>query len=123
MNTHVRIARILVPALVAVGLTFTSSPPAEAALSDCPSGNLCLWSGTNYTGTLKKIPTSGAYSSTTLPTIRSYYNKRSYRSLLFSGASGTGSSLCIPSNTASPNLSGWATSAKSAYLSATVTFC
>ncbi len=123
MITHALIARILSIAVIATGLTFGGSVPANAALADCPSGYLCLWSGTNYSGTLKKISTSGSYVSTTLPTIRSYYNKRSNRSVLYSGSSGTGSNICISSNTASSNVTGWPSTAKSAYLSTTVPFC
>ena len=123
MNIHARIARLTASFLVAAGLVVASPTQASAALSDCPSGYLCLWSGTNYTGTLKKISVTNSYVSTSLPTVRSYYNKRSYRSLLYSGTGGTGSNACVSSNVASPNVSGWPSSAKSVFLSSTVSFC
>jgi hypothetical protein len=45
-------AGALLLAGVGVGL---GAAPAHAAKSDCPSGALCVWTGTNYSGTMGKV--------------------------------------------------------------------
>lgn len=40
--------------LAGVGVTLGAAP-AHAAKSDCPSGALCVWTGTNFTGTMGKV--------------------------------------------------------------------
>ena len=96
--------------------------PAEATLNDCPSGSMCLWSKPNYAGTIKKISTTGAYRSTGLSTVGSYYNNRSKRSWLHATPDGSGTYTCLDPGRRSANVSGWQSSAKAVYL-ATITDC
>jgi hypothetical protein len=96
--------------------------PAEAALSDCPSGSVCLWSGTKYRGTMKAISTAGSYRSIGLPSVNSYYNNRAKRTWLHQSSDGSGSYTCLNPDARSSDLSGWQETAKAVYL-ATVTDC
>lgn len=95
---------------------------AEAAASDCPSGYVCLWSSTNYSGTMKKISTTGAYKSIGLTTVESYYNNRTKRTWLHEKADGSGQYVCLDPGARASSLSGWEDNAKAVYL-ATITNC
>ncbi|MER7405067.1 peptidase inhibitor family I36 protein [Streptomyces sp. NPDC000070] len=47
-----------VAALALAGTAFSGS--AHAAASDCPSGWLCVWSGTQYSGWMQKVQYNNA---------------------------------------------------------------
>ena len=100
--------------------SLTSS--ASATLSECPSGYLCVWSGTSYSGTVKKFSTVGQYTSIGLNGNQAVYNNRSKRSLLEQQRSGSDVSLCLAPGESRANLSGWQESAQGVYLS-TATAC
>lgn len=108
---------------LALSLTATVHvAPAQAAPSDCPSGSMCLWSKPNYAGTLKKISATGAYRSTGLSAVGSYYNNRSKRTWLHATSDGSGTYACLDPGRRSSTLSGWQSGAKAVYL-ATITEC
>jgi hypothetical protein len=45
------IKRALVALLMSIGVIVgLGAVPAQAALSDCPSGYMCIWTSTNFTG-------------------------------------------------------------------------
>ncbi|MFI5430213.1 peptidase inhibitor family I36 protein [Aeromicrobium sp. UC242_57] len=105
-----------------IGISLFSAGPAEALASDCPSGYMCWWSGTNYSGTMKKTAATGAYHPTGMSTIESYYNRRTKRTWLHQTADGSGSYVCLEPGARSGNLSGWQDNAKAVYL-ATIANC
>jgi len=94
----------------------------KVSLSQCPSGYLCLWSSTNYTGSFAKYANSGSYADINLPTVRSLWNNRSKRSFIYSGYDGRGSSACYGPGARTTSLSGWRILANSVYVSST-TYC
>ena len=102
--------------------SFWSAGPADAALGDCPSGYMCLWSQPNYSGTIKKISATGSYKAIGLTTVESYYNHRSKRTWLHESSTGSGSYICLDPGARASSLSGWQDNAKAVYL-ATVTDC
>ncbi|VXB03751.1 peptidase inhibitor family I36 protein [Aeromicrobium sp. 9AM] len=99
-----------------------SAGPADAAIGDCPSGYMCLWSQPNYSGTIKKINATGSYKAIGLSTVESYYNHRSKRTWLHSTTDGSGSYVCLDPGDRASSLSGWQDNAKAVYL-ATITNC
>lgn len=48
---------------VAAGV-LASAAPAHAAVTDCPTGNFCIWTLNNYTGTRYTINYSDIYAGT-----------------------------------------------------------
>lgn len=122
MTTHSRITRMALTIVIAVGAALIAPGPAAAARSDCPSGYFCVWTGTNYSGTIQRINVTNSYRAINLNATRSYYNNRSQRTWLHSSATGGGSTQCINPGRSSGSTSGWQASAKAAYL-ATVTSC
>jgi hypothetical protein len=91
-------------------------------LSDCPSGYFCVWSGTNYTGTIQRFAATNAYRTISLSATKSYYNHRSQRTWLHEDPDGGGSSTCINPGASKTSTTGWQTTAEAVYL-ATVTNC
>ncbi|MFJ9909819.1 FG-GAP-like repeat-containing protein [Streptomyces sp. NPDC101152] len=84
MNRH--LFRLLVAAGSMALATIPLAAPAQAgarSASSCPSGYLCAWSGTNTTGSMMKtrtnMPTMGSWNNK----IRSYWNRTSRISCLF----------------------------------------
>jgi hypothetical protein len=63
------------PMLILMACSVTVTMPALAALSDCPSQSLCLWSGDNFTGAMQVVPapagTKIECAQSTLPEVRS----------------------------------------------------
>ncbi|WP_456695897.1 peptidase inhibitor family I36 protein [Aeromicrobium sp. P5_D10] len=108
--------------IAVTGINLAVSTPAEAALSDCPSGYMCVWSGKGYSGTMKKYNSTGAYKSISLNTVDSYYNNRSKRTWLHATSNGSGTYSCLGPGQRNKDLAGWQTSAKAVYL-ATITDC
>lgn len=89
-------------------LTATASDEAEGAdettgdvqmlsISQCGARSFCLWSNSGFTGTFTQTTSPGptAVSSTTS---RSVLNKTGRAVRVFSGANGTGSSVCYAPN-------------------------
>ncbi|MCW2829599.1 MAG: hypothetical protein JWP31_291 [Aeromicrobium sp.] len=116
---------VLTSALVTLAASVTVyglQAPANAALSDCPSGYICLWTGSQYTGSMRKVSTTGSYQSIGLASVNSYYNHRSRRTWLHATTDGSGTYSCLAPGARSGNVSGWQESAKAVYLS-TVTNC
>lgn len=92
-------------------------------LSQCPSGNFCVWSGPGYEGTLKRFTNQSQYTSIGLNSVGSFYNNRSKRVYVYGNSSGT-PSACYGAgvkkfDTSSSN---WLSKAKGTYLS-TATSC
>lgn len=127
MTATKQIVRLASLALVAVAFVVVprSSQGAQVspfALSECPSGTFCLWSGTNFSGSVQKITTTNAYRSITLSSTQSYYNNRTRRTWLHDQSDGSGSTVCINPGASKATTSGWQTTAEAAYL-ATITTC
>lgn len=108
--------------IAVTGINLAVSAPAEAALSQCPSGYMCLWTGPNYDGTIKKVSATGSYKSIGFKTVGSYYNNRSKRTWLHATSDGSGTYGCLQPGARAVALSGWQSKAKAVYL-ATVTDC
>ncbi|MFB8177649.1 FG-GAP-like repeat-containing protein [Streptomyces sp. NPDC055966] len=94
-----RLKRLLVAAgtmaLAAVSLT----APAQAATtsaSACPSGYLCGWSGTNETGSMMKTRTNMTTMGTWDNKIRSYWNRTSSVSCLYTDPNYNGTFFADP---------------------------
>lgn len=111
-----------IAALALAGTAFTGSAHAEdvsaKAASDCPSGWLCVWSGTEYTGRMQRVQYDNAdLSPHTVFATSTYsifnngkscdvrlYGGKNYTNLLGTlkrgqkGSSATGSPLKILSN-------------------------
>jgi hypothetical protein len=108
--------------LITSATTFGLQGSAQAAKGDCPSGYICLWSGSQYGGTMKKFASTGTYHSIGLSFVNSYYNNRTKRTWLHSASDGSGTYVCLSPGAQSGSVSGWQESAKAVYL-ATVTNC
>ncbi|GAA3525141.1 hypothetical protein GCM10022234_22620 [Aeromicrobium panaciterrae] len=91
-------------------------------IGQCPSGYFCVWSGTNFTGTIWKTNTTSSYKSIGPSTIHSLYNNRTKRSTLYELSGGGGLSDCYNAGEQYSSLSGWRITANSVYLS-TTTLC
>ncbi|MEO6471616.1 MAG: peptidase inhibitor family I36 protein [Aeromicrobium sp.] len=104
-------------ALGSIPAVANASGASTNSLSSCPSGYLCLWSGTSYTGTIQKFSSTGSYHAITLPTTGSLYNNRTKRSNVYEGSGGSGVWACFNPGAKNAALSGWLTSAGSVYLS------
>ena len=127
MNTKRYVGpRRLIPATCIAMLALAASlSPATAStdsLSQCPSGYMCVWSGTNYSGTMQKFSATGSYKAITLSSIQSAYNHRSYRSYVHEQSDGSGVFACFNPGNRNSNLSGWLENAEAVYLS-TATNC
>jgi hypothetical protein len=92
------------------------------SLSQCYSGYFCIWSGTNYTGSIQRFSSTGSYRSITLSTVRSLYNRRSARTFLHEAADGSEHYSCYAPGQRSADLAGWRQNAEAVWLS-TVTSC
>lgn len=116
--------------LTAIAAALASTVPGPAGADDvdvqsigqCPSGYFCVWSGTNFTGTIWKTNTTNSYKSIGPSTIHSLYNNRTKRSTLYELAGGGGLSDCYNAGEQYSSLAGWRTTANSTYLS-TTTLC
>ena len=107
-----------------LGATTYSSltSPVSAIASECPSGYLCVWSGTSFTSTMKKFSATSQYTSIGLNANQAIYNNRSKRAFLEQQKSGSDVSLCLAPGESRSNLSGWQETAQGVYLS-TATAC
>lgn len=132
MRTHhlASFCRSLVRATLASAVALALFLPTEAgavprvatAKSDCGSGYFCVWSSTNYSGSIQRFSSTNSYRAITLSSTRSYYNNRSYRTWLHAEPNGGGSTVCINPGGSVAVTSGWQTLAEAVYL-ATITSC
>lgn len=97
----------LAAVVASTGLVGFTAGPASAAWSDCPSGYLCAWTGTNATGTMGKVQ----YNNTNLLQYNAFNNARSVYNngascsvTIFTGVSYTGTSVNLPRKTGYANL-------------------
>lgn len=106
-----------------------ATPPAPAAafavagiepfaLSDCPTGTACLWSGTGYTGFLWKNTSTDVVVNRPagMTATGSMWNRTNYYLRLYSGSNGTGSTACYGQGWQG-TLTGWAADARSLRMS------
>lgn len=126
--TTLKIARVALTASL-LGAVLVSQPIAShadsispLALSECPSGNFCVWAGTNFSGAMQRISTTNAYREISLAATKSYYNNRTKRTWLHDSPDGSGSTVCIGPGAQKVITTGWQTTAEAAYL-ATITNC
>ncbi len=99
----IRLARLLAPL---VGCLLVVAPAEGAAADDmsplsssqCGSGEFCLWSAPAFQGQLMSA-TSGDTMSLPFATSRSVWNRTPHAARVYSGAGGTGSSVCIAPGT------------------------
>jgi hypothetical protein len=120
----------LMMAAALIGVQGTAAPSSAQAedqlvtmsLSQCYSGYFCVWSGTNYTGSIQRFSSTGSYRSINLSTVRSLYNRRSARTFLHEAADGTARYSCYGPGQRSSDLTGWRQTAEAVWLS-TVTSC
>ncbi|MEU5215377.1 FG-GAP-like repeat-containing protein [Streptomyces sp. NPDC020807] len=94
--------------LTSAALVGTAAAPAQAAVSDCPSGYFCAWKSDNATGTMYKTNVNTATLGTWDNTFRSVVNRTSkvaclYDAANYSDAEANGA-MVIPS---SPSGSEW----------------
>lgn len=115
MKTSKALTSISLLALT-IGINLASAGPAAALASDCPNGYMCWWSGTNYSGTMRKTAGTGTYHPTGMSAIESYYNHRTKRTWLHQTSDGSGSYVCLKPGARSGSLPGWQGNAKAVYL-------
>lgn len=114
-----RLGAVLLGAFLTVNAIST---PASADIDDCPSGYMCIWSGTGYpNGPSYKTNATGSYKTFSTK-VGSFYNNRSKRTYLHEKADGSGTYVCLAAGSHSSSVSGWKNTAKAVYLS-TVTAC
>lgn len=106
----------------------TAAPAAVAApviveiepfgLSECPTGTLCLWAGSQHTGSLWRNTSTDVIVNrpANLSTTKSMWNRTNYYVRLYSGANGTGSTACYAQGFQG-TLTGWAAAAGSLRMS------
>lgn len=99
-----------------------TASPAAASKGQCPSGRMCVWSGTNFTGAMESFSSTGSYLGIDLSTSRSAFNNRSKRTYLNRQSNGSGYYSCFGPGNSDSSLSGWQLSAEAVYLS-TYTNC
>ena len=117
-------------AAILLGIQGTASPSSAEpedqfvtmSLSQCYSGYFCIWSGTNYTGSIQRFSSTGSYRSINLSTVRSLYNRRSARTFLHEASDGSAHYSCYPPGAQWSDLTGWRQTAEAVWLS-TVTSC
>lgn len=107
---------------VVVGKAATSDDPVMTTLStsQCGSGYLCVWSESNYQGTIQRFSTQSKYTSISIR-VRSFYNNRSKRVYIY-GDPGGSPSACYGAGTKRATTTSWVPSAEGTYLS-TATSC
>lgn len=132
MRSHsfrpIRLRSIVASLALATFLAVNGAAPADAAASptraksDCGSGYFCVWSSSNFSGTIQRFSATNSYRAITLSSTRSYYNNRSYRTWLHAEPSGGGSTVCVNPGSSNASTSGWQSYAEAVYL-ATVVNC
>lgn len=96
------------------------APPES--LSQCDAGYLCIWSGTDYSGSFQRFSATGTYRPISLYAVNSIYNRRSARAFLHQDADGGGYYTCLDPGKKITDLVGWRESSQAVYLS-TVAAC
>lgn len=119
-----------------VSVTLTISPSSAAdpnpaadepdaatplSLSQCGAGYLCMWSASNYTGSLQRFKTESQFSTIYLSRVGSFFNNRPDRFFIYQYSGGS-TSACFAPRAKQNSTSGWLSSANTVYLS-TVTSC
>lgn len=104
---------------LAFGTAAEADPMSPESLSQCPTGYMCIWSGTNYTGTIQKFSTAGKYSPILLSASNSLYNHRSKRTYFHEESNGSGIYTCLDPGKKKASLSGWSVHAEAVWLSTT----
>jgi peptidase inhibitor family I36 len=61
MRVKIQAALASVAAMIGLGIGVAAAP-AQAAVTDCPVGNFCIWTLTNYSGTRYTINYSDIYA-------------------------------------------------------------
>jgi len=119
-----RLIRASLIALIAFAGSLAPASGDQAStmsLSQCPSGYMCVWTGTSYSGTMQKFAGSG-YKTINFARINSAYNRRSDRTFIHEQSDGSGVYACFNPGDRNSNLSGWVEYAEAVYLS-TATYC
>ncbi|WDZ86324.1 peptidase inhibitor family I36 protein [Micromonospora cathayae] len=110
---------ILASSAAAVALLAALPSPAQAA-PDCDMDWVCVWTGTNYTGSKYQYSSVGYWQN--FPgevTVRSVYNKFLDRdAAVANGLNGGGAKYCIDSNNGNGNIQ-----SKSLYIAYTNSNC
>ncbi|MBO4205179.1 peptidase inhibitor family I36 protein [Micromonospora echinofusca] len=96
---------ILASSVVAAGLLASLPAPAQAA-PECDIDWVCVWTGTNYTGTKYRYQGVGYWQN--FPgevTVRSIYNNYNDRdAAVANGINGGGAKYCIDSDSGNGNI-------------------
>lgn len=123
-NRTWRVSRLVVTTLLIVtaSLFVVESPATAGSRFTCPSGNFCVWTGTDFEGTRYELDNVGAYNRITADPIRSAFNNRSRRTYLNQGSGASSTFSCFGPGNYDSSLSGWQVHANSAFLS-TKTSC
>ena len=117
------------PAIARLGAVFLGafltvsgvSTPANAAIDDCPSGYMCIWTGAGYANNPAfKTASTGSYKAVNVK-VGSFYNNRTKRTYLHEKADGSGTYVCLAAGSHSTSVSGWKSTAKAVYLSTIAT--
>jgi hypothetical protein len=121
-----RLSKASFIALLAIAGSLGPATAAEqsstTSISQCPSGYMCVWTGTSYSGTMQKFIGSGSYRSINFARINSAYNRRADRTFIHEESDGSGVYACYSPGERNANLSGWVEYAEAVYLS-TATNC
>lgn len=89
--------------------------------SQCGAGYFCIWSSSNYTGSIQRFKTQSQFSSIYLSRVGSFFNNRPDRVFIYQYGGGS-TSNCYAPRAKRSTTSGWLTYAESVYLS-TATNC
>ncbi|KAA1399581.1 peptidase inhibitor family I36 protein [Aeromicrobium ginsengisoli] len=118
------IVTTIVLSTVAPALSSSASAAVSPSksLSQCDAGYLCIWSGTNYSGSFQRFSATGSYRPISLYAVNSIYNHRSARAFLHQDAAGNGYYTCLNPGQKIADLVGWRESSQAVYLS-TVAAC
>jgi len=104
----------VVPAIALTTVALLATPGysedvAPASSGQCPSGSLCVWDGTTYSGTFASTSTS-AYKATGITTAKSVWNHSSYAAEVYSSTLGSGTPTCYAPGAMIPSTSAGAKS-------------
>lgn len=95
--------------------------PTPVSTSQCGAGYMCIWSASNYTGSLQRFKTQSQFSTIYLSRVGSFFNNRPDRVFIYQYAGGS-TSNCYAPRAKRSTTSGWLSSADSVYLS-TASIC
>jgi peptidase inhibitor family I36 len=112
-KTLKRLAVAAVALVSIAGLGIAAAPAQAASLSNCPSSVVCLWNGTNWSGTPAWTQNIGAFGSCynvsaingANNNAESLVNKESFQVSFYSGTSGSGYLFSIAAGAGESDLS------------------